>query len=205
MIHEQNSIGDIRKIIFKAGHQGPKEIGCNEEFVQWLTDPVLNGGGASVDFGCYGANLMTWLMKGQKPTSVTAVTQHIKPKVYPKVDDEATILLTYPQAQGIIQASWNWPFNRKDMEVYGPNGYIHTVNGNDLKLRINNEREKQINTKKLKPPFDNSLSYFTAVVKKQIQPMGLSSLNNNMIVTEIIDAARRSAATGKTVHLKPQK
>jgi predicted dehydrogenase len=39
---------------------------------------------------------MTWLMDGQKPISVTAVTQQDKPSVYPKVDDEATIILKYP-------------------------------------------------------------------------------------------------------------
>jgi hypothetical protein len=32
---------------------------------------------------------------------------------------------------------------------------------------------------------------------------GLSSLETNVIVTEILDAARQSAATGKTVNLKP--
>jgi hypothetical protein len=27
-----------------------------------LTDPVLNGGGAVNDFGCYGADLATWFV-----------------------------------------------------------------------------------------------------------------------------------------------
>ena len=70
---------------------------------------------------------MTWLMQGERPTSVFAVTQHIKPDIYPKVDDEATIVVTYPKAQGIIQASWNWPYNRKDMEIYGQNGYVLVI------------------------------------------------------------------------------
>ncbi|MCX5634843.1 MAG: Gfo/Idh/MocA family oxidoreductase, partial [Planctomycetota bacterium] len=120
----EKAIGDIRKVVIHDGHRGPKEIGCPPEFLEWLTDPVLNGGGALMDFGCYGADMITWLMDGQKPVSVTAVTQQIKPEVYPKVDDEATIVLTYPKAQGIIQASWNWPFERKDMEVYGQKGYV---------------------------------------------------------------------------------
>jgi len=101
----QNAIGDIRKIVVHDGHQGPKEIGVGPEFLAWLTDPKLNGGGALFDFGCYGADLVTWLMDGRRPDSVTAVTQHIKPDIYPRVDDEATIILTYPNAQAIIQAS----------------------------------------------------------------------------------------------------
>ena len=70
------------------------------EFLAWLNDPKLNGGGALYDFGCYGADLMTWLMDGQRPISVTATTQQIKPDIYPRVDDEATIILTYPKGAG---------------------------------------------------------------------------------------------------------
>ena len=70
---------------------------------------------------------MTWLMHGETPESVTAVVNHDKPEIYPKVDDESTIILQYPKAQAMIQASWNWPFSRKDMEVYGDTGYVITV------------------------------------------------------------------------------
>ena len=110
-----HALGDVRKVVVHDGHSGPKEIGVGPEFLSWLTDPKLNGGGALFDFGCYGADLMTWLMDGQRPETVTAVTQQIKPEIYPRVDDEATIILTYPKAQAILQASWNWPFDRKDM------------------------------------------------------------------------------------------
>jgi predicted dehydrogenase len=118
MVNSQ-TIGAPRKMIAHDGHEGPKEIGCSPDFLNWLTDPVLNGGGAIRDFGCYGANLMTWLMHGQAPISVSAITHRIKPAVYPKVDDDATILLEYPDATGIIEASWNWPFSIKDWEVFG--------------------------------------------------------------------------------------
>ncbi|MEO8621990.1 MAG: Gfo/Idh/MocA family oxidoreductase [bacterium] len=128
-------IGVLRKLVVHDGHQGPKEIGVSNEFFEWLTDPVKNGGGALIDFGCYGANLVTWLMNGQPPLTVTAVTQQIKPNIYPKVDDEATIVLTYPHTQAIIQASWNWPIGRKDIEVYGATGYLIAPNGTSLRLR----------------------------------------------------------------------
>ena len=89
---------------------------------------MRNGAGALMDFGCYGANLMTYLMQGARPTSVTAVTQQLQPSDYPRVDDEATIVVTYPSAQAIIQASWNWPIGRKDLEIYGTRGYVMTDN-----------------------------------------------------------------------------
>jgi predicted dehydrogenase len=42
----QKAIGEIRKIVVHDGHQGPKEIGVGPEFLGWLTDPKLDGGGA---------------------------------------------------------------------------------------------------------------------------------------------------------------
>ncbi len=147
---------------------------------------------------------MTWLMNGQKPLSVTAVTQQIKPDIYPHVDDEATIILTYPHAQAILQASWNWPFDRKDMEVYGRTGYVITVKRDDLKVRRAGEKQEQlIAAPKVPSPYDDSLTYLRAVVLEGLKPDALSSLETNFIVTEILDAARQSAATAKTVNLKP--
>src|SRR3984957_20626052 len=164
LVHEK-ALGDIRKVVVHDGHSGPKEIGVGPEFLAWLTDPQLNGGGALFDFGCYGADLMTWLMDGQRPETVTAVTQQIKPEIYRRVDDEATIILTYPKAQAILQASWNWPFGRKDMEVYDQTGYAITVQGNDIRVRRTEDKnELQVAAKPVAAPYDNSLSYLRAVI-----------------------------------------
>jgi predicted dehydrogenase len=202
LVH-QNALGGIRKIVVHDGHNGPKEIGVGPEFLTWLTDPKLNGGGALFDFGCYGADLATWLMDGQRPLTVTAITQHIKPEIYPRVDDEATIVLAYPKAQAILQASWNWPFGRKDMEVYGQSGYVLTVGRDGVRTRRPNEdkEEPQTTAPALSAPYDDSLSYLRAVVVDGLKPEGLSSLETNMIVVEILDAARRSALEGKTVRI----
>jgi scyllo-inositol 2-dehydrogenase (NADP+) len=197
----EKAIGDVRKVVVHDGHSGPKEIGVGPEFLSWLTDPKLNGGGALFDFGCYGADLMTWLMDGQRPETVTAVTQQIKPEIYPHVDDEATIILTYPRAQAIIQASWNWPFDRKDMEVYGQTGYVITVKRDDVRVRRDGGQEQQVAAKTLPAPYDNSLSFLRAVVLNGMKSDGPSSLDTNITVTEILDAARRSAAPGKTIRL----
>lgn len=200
MVH-QDGFGTVRKMVAHDGHRGPKEIGVQPEFLSWLTDPVLNGGGALMDFGCYGANLMTWLLDNQRPLSVTAVTQKLKPQVYPRVDDEATIIVTYPHAQGIIQASWNWPFDRKDLEVYGQTGSALTIGRDAVRRHIGGQPEAQVASSPLQPPQDDPLHYFAAVIRGQVQPDGLSSLQNNLIVTEILDAATRSARSGQTVQL----
>src|SRR5712692_5400974 len=200
LVHE-NALGEIRKVVVHDGHSGPKEIGVGPEFLAWLIDPKLNGGGALFDFGCYGADLATWLMEGRRPDSVTAVTQQIKPDVYPRVDDEATIILRYPRAQVIVQASWNWPFSRKDMEVYGQKGYAITVGRDQVRVRLSKKEEKLTEAKPLAAPHEDSVSYLRAVVLGGLKPAGPSALETNVIVTEILDAARQSAATGKTVRL----
>ncbi len=149
----EGKIGELRKLVIHDGHQGPKEINVGPEFLSWLTDSKQNGGGALFDFGCYGVDLATWIMHGQLPLTVTAVTLQIKPQIYPRVDDDSTIILTYPHAQAIIQGSWNWPFDRKDMEVYGATGYIdtlylHTAPGAKLRIRLPG---KPPNTSKTRP------------------------------------------------------
>ena len=199
----EHGLGEIRKMVAHDGHQGPKEIGVGPEFLSWLTDPKLNGGGALMDFGCYGANLFTYLMDNQRPLTVTAVTQQIKPGVYPRVDDEATIILTYPHAQGIIQASWNWPAGRKDMEVYGATGSARTVGRDLVRVRTGDDPEQEVASAPAESPENDPLSYLTAVERGRVRPSGLSSLENNLIVTEILDAARRSAAQGCTIKLPP--
>ena len=194
-------IGEIRKIVVHDGHQGPAAIGCSPAFLEWLTDPVKNGGGALMDFGCYGADLATWLMEGQRPVSVFAVTQHLQPAAYPKVDDEATIVVTYPHAQAILQASWNWPYGRKDMEIYGQSGAVLLPDRNSLVLRKGDAPDVALPAPELAGPDRDPLSYLAAVVRREITPSGLSSVEVNMVATEILDAARESARTGRRVDL----
>lgn len=204
MVHDEHRIGDLRKIVVHDGHSGPMEIGCSTNFLAWLTDPVLNGGGALNDFGCYGADLATWLFDGARPKSVFAVTQQLKPDVYPKVEDDATIVLTYPKAQVILQPSWNWPFNRKDMEIYGQTGYVLVPKANLLRVRAAEMREeKEITPAPITGAMADPVSYFAAVVRHEIKPTGLASLEVNLIVVEILDAARKSARTGRSVNLQP--
>jgi predicted dehydrogenase len=168
-------------------------------FLAWLTDPVKNGGGALTDFGCYGANLMTWMMKGKAPISVSAITHQIKPAIYPKVDDDATILLEYPDATGIIEASWNWPYGIKDMEVFGEKGYLHALNGSTLEAKDTGTYYKV----PVQPfVYKDNLAYLAAVLRGDVHPVNdLSSLENNIIVVRILEAAKESAKTGKKIVL----
>ena len=201
-------LGDLRRVVVHDGHKGPKEIGVDPEFLTWLTDPEQNGAGALFDFGCYGVDLTMVLMHGELPLSVTAVTGHDKPAIYPHVDDDSTVLLQYPHAVADIEGSWNWPFDRKDMEVYGATGYIDTVYvstavTDHLRERLAGEPAEHAETAPaLAAPHDGSLNYLVAVLNGSLRPEhDLSSLETNVAVVRILDAARRSAASGRTVML----
>lgn len=170
-----------------------------------LIDPVLNGGGAVIDFGCYGADLITWIKKGEKPTSVFARLKQYKPEVYPKVDDDATIILSYPDMEGVINASWNWPFDRKDMHIYGTKGYLLIDNKETMRYRLD-EKSKEETKKFAKTdiPYTDPFTWFAAAIKGDVVvgDTDLASPKINSIVVEILEAARKSGRTGKIVKLR---
>lgn len=198
---ETRSLGPIRKLVVHDGHPGPREIGVGPEFLRWLVEPRLNGAGALYDFGCYGANLATWLLGNERPRSVTAVTQQLKKDpVYAAVDDESTIVLTYAESQVIIQASWNWPFNRKDMAVYGDAGQVVQHDPTRVTTRIGDAVNDTVAERSLLP-FSDSFDMLRAVARGERPADPLSSLENNLIVTEILEAARESAASLRTILL----
>ncbi|MBC7866935.1 MAG: Gfo/Idh/MocA family oxidoreductase [Gloeobacteraceae cyanobacterium ES-bin-316] len=204
----QDSIGALTQLVVRDGHRGPKKIGVNKEFLDWLTDPLQNGGGAITDFGCYGVNISTWMHKEKRPLSVTAITQQLQPENNPKVDDEATIILVYEKSKATIQASWNWPIGRKDMEIYGTTGAVFADNRNALRLRIaegyDGFKETPYKLEERPAPYNDPFTLFAAVVHNEIvlPAFDLSSLENNMLVMEILEAAKKSARTGKTIKLK---
>ncbi len=182
----------IRRMVFRHGHKGPKEIGCPPEFLEWLTDPEQNGGGAVVDFGCYGAVLATWLMDGQRPTSVTASVSTLKPDVYPQVDDDATIILTYPTATAVIQASWAWTHDNKEMDLHTQRGSIHAAKWDELQVRDENAPAKTVQPPSKPAHLENEWTYLRNVVRGECEVDPLSSLKYNVIVAEVLDQARQA-------------
>lgn len=197
-------IGAPRKVLIRDGHPGPVECGCQPQFLAWLTTSVSSGGGALNDFGCYGANLMTFLMEGRLPNSVTAITRTFKPELYGSVEDDALIVLAYDALEAIIQASWNWPFARKDIEIHGTGGTIAAADQQTVWLRCASDPEARLVVPDPLPHARGApFSYLAAVVRGEERPAGraLSALDNNIAVVRILDAARRSALAGRTVRL----
>jgi predicted dehydrogenase len=208
----EGKLGTVRKVIIHDGHEGPAEQHSPPEFLQWLTDPVGNGAGALFDFGCYGADMMTVMRHGEAPLSVTAVAQTDKPEIYPKVDDDATIILRYPGLQAVLMPSWNWTFARKDMEVYGTKGIEIAVDPTTVNKRYDKARSAVAGVTTTAPPlppaYQNSLEYFAALERGDILPgdagnHDYTGIDTNIVAMQILDAARRSAKEGRTVSVTP--
>jgi hypothetical protein len=88
------------------------------------------------------------------------------------------------------------------MEVYGQSGFVLVPRSDKLRVRRANSAETETTPEPLSGPQADPLSYLAAVVRGEIKPEGLSSLAVNIVVTEILDAARESAKTGKRIDLK---
>ena len=191
----EGGMAPVRKLVFRHGHRGPREIGCSEEFLAWLTDPKENGGGALVDFGCYGAGQATWMMGGRRPVSVKASVGHLKPGVYPRVDDDATIVLTYDGPAGgataVIQASWAWTHDNKEMDVFTEKGAIYCGKWDEMTMRAPDKAAEKVAPAKKPAELENEWVYLRKVVRGECAVDPLSSLENNVIVVEILDEARR--------------
>jgi predicted dehydrogenase len=92
------------------------------------------------------------------------------------------------------------------MEIYGETGYIFAENKTDMKIRgkdISSVKQEKITSKDI-AVYEDPFIYFADVIHKKITmpEYGLYSLKNNIEVVRILDAARESAKTGKTVMLK---
>ena len=198
-------IGPVHTVIVQYGHNGPKEIGVSKEFAEWLYDPVKNGGGAIMDFGCYGAEWALWL-KG-RPARVYASARKLKTEQHNRVDDDATITLGYPDATVIIEASWDWPYNMDRVYVFGPKGSLLAQRG-DLHFRPSSSPDtanpdgQPIALSPLPHERSNPIAYLLDRIKTNQPIEGPLSSKLNVQVMEILDAARDSARTGKAQELR---
>jgi predicted dehydrogenase len=180
-----------------VGHGGPGNNGIGKYFFAWLTDPVKNGAGALMDFGCYNALWSLWYMG--RPETVYATTQHIRPDVYPKVEDNATLVLSYKTAVGIFEGSWNLPRSYQDLEVFGRGGSIYMKNGS-VELRKGKDTTA-VEIAPLAPQDAEPITHMVNALRTKKPLGGLVGLDINVGVAEIIEAAKMSVKSGKAVAL----
>jgi len=200
-----HELGPIQKIIVEQGHQGPKEIGVSKYFGDWLYDPAKNGGGALIDFGCYGAEWVLWL-KG-RPARVFAFAQRLKREQHNRVDDDATIVLEYPDAVAILEASWDWPYSMGQVQVFGPQGSLLATNDALLYRPAKSaEAAEGLDGRPVplaRPAHETSspIAYFVDCIRHDRPIENPLAGPLNVSVVEILDAAKESIRTGQAVEM----
>ena len=142
---EKGVIGKPWRLRGIVGHGGPGSTGTGKYFFDWLTDPVKNGAGALVDFGCYNALWSLWYMG--RPESVYAEAVHLRPETFPKVEDSATLVLKYKNGINVFEGSWDLPRSFQDLEIFGsstaPDGSLNrgSIYMTQQKVEMRNGRE----------------------------------------------------------------
>ncbi len=196
---DRGAIGQVWRLHGTVGHGGPGSEGPrNQYFFAWLTDPVANGAGALVDFGCYNALWSLWYLG--KPETVYATVNRLRPGVFPKVEDNADLLLSYRHGVGIFEASWDLPRGFQELEVYGLGGSLWMREGK-AELRVDGQAPRDLPLSPLEPARSSPVAYMVGRMKSH-QPLdGLVALPVNVDVVEILEAAKESVKTGQAVRL----
>ncbi len=195
---DSGALGTIYRLHGIVGHGGPGSQGPRSKyFFAWLTDPIKNGAGALMDFGCYNALWSLWYMG--RPETVYAHVNHLRPDVFPKVEDNADMLLGYKNGVGIFEASWDLPRSYQDVEVFGLKGSVYMQNG---KVELSKGKQKQeIPLTPLAPDDAEPIAYMVSRLRQKKPVEGLTALDINVGVVEIIEAAKQSVKSGAAVRL----
>jgi predicted dehydrogenase len=212
---DAGDIGQVWRLQAVQGNAGPGDP-KRSSFAAWLADPVKNGGGALMDFGCYLVNWSLWL-KG-KPQTVYATVQHVKPQVFPDVDDHATLILNYSDGFALLEATWDQPpAPRSAKQIYGTKG---SIVGNDIykpgggsRTAVSPSERPQAGQRRMQlageslpvtplpPERAEPIAYMVDRMRNK-QPLdGPSALDLNVAVQEVLEAAKLSVRTGKAIPL----
>lgn len=192
-------IGRITHLKRRNAHNGPKEIGCDPSFVEWLYDAELNGAGALMDYCCYGADIAARFLG--RPEAVTGF-RGVLAKDYQLPDDNAILLMKYPQAIASTEASWTeiaYP-DLPNTVAFGTEGALY-IAGQYVVLAKPGEPIQKLSAPALEYPHRNAAEYFVHCLKNGETITGFCSPEVSLIAQEILEAGLRSSDTGMHVNL----
>jgi predicted dehydrogenase len=195
---DSGSVGKAWRLRGIVGHGGPGSQGAaSKYFFEWLTDPVKNGAGALMDFECYNALWSLWYLG--KPLTVYAVTNQLRPETFPKVEDTSAMILHYKNGVGIFEGSWDLPRSFQDLEVFGLKGSVYMRNG-FVEVRTGRDT-KEVKAEPLPPERAEPIAFMIHAIRTKQAITGMTALDINVDVVEIIEAAKQSVKTGRAVPL----
>lgn len=198
---DSGAVGKVWRLRGVVGHGGPGgPTGLNKYFFEWLTDPVKNGAGSLMDFGCYNALWSLWYLG--RPEKVYAHVNQLRPETFPKVEDNSTMILSYKNGVGLFEGSWDLPRSFQDLEVFGLGGSIYMKNGQaTLRKGGRGAQDEEIPLTALPPEKAEPIAYMVSAIRSGKPIEGPTAIDINVGVVEIIEAAKESVKTGRAVAL----
>ena len=118
-------LGDILFTRSIIGLAGIAEIGCPPDMVEWMQDPVLGGGGAWIDEGSHGIDLLRWLVG-----DIAEISAFTANRNKPGLDGEDVGVASIRYANGAlgeITTAWSMAVDigmRNALEIYGTTGTL---------------------------------------------------------------------------------
>ncbi|MBX3010590.1 MAG: Gfo/Idh/MocA family oxidoreductase [Caldilineaceae bacterium] len=200
---QAGEIGQLFQTKYRSAHAGPKELGCTPYFYNWLYDAELNGAGALMDYCCYGTALARYLL-GQ-PSRVNGIMGHCL-KDYITIDDNAVIVMQWPRAIAISEASWTQIGHLTSYHAmfYGSQGTLVVEPGNQGRLLLANQAHEDGIAIEVPPApvgMRNATDYFLTRLSQGLPMEGLCSAEVSRDAQEILEAGILSAQEGKAISL----
>lgn len=196
---QDGAIGKVWAVKYRAAHAGPAELGCSEYFCNWLFDPELNGGGALMDYCCYGCVLSAALLG--LPESVTGMTGgQVKGGL--SVEDNALIAMKYPFGMSSAEGSWTQigKLTSYTTALYGTEGTILVEPRAGGRLYVateDNPGGTEVPVLDPEPWLRNSANHFVHVIRSDAQPWTLCHPMHARNAQEMLEAGLRSSQTGR--------
>lgn len=205
-------IGRVTQIDYRAAHSGPKEYGCSPYFYEWLYDAERNGGGALIDYCCYGV-MAAYVLLGL-PHRVHAVGGRYQ-KDYIRVEDNALLTMIYPRALGMAQASWSQIGEGLGIGpiIYGTEGTIlvhqrhglregQVIKEGSIEVMTREQPEGYLIDAPALPAGQNSaLAHMVSCLRDGAPLHQIVDSTTGRAVQEVLEAAYRSLASGKDISL----
>ena len=196
-------IGSIWQVKYRAAHAGPEEEGCTPFFCNWLFDPERNGGGALMDYCCYGAVLASALLG--LPHQVTAVAGRLCKETI-LVEDNAILVMSYPRALATAEGSWTQlgQLSSYSTVIYGSRGTLLVeprAGGRLLKATAEDPQGSPVDVPPPAPDLVNATEHFLEAVRSQDELFVLCQARICRDAQEILEAGRMSADLGKSISL----
>lgn len=197
---DEGALGEVFRVRGIVGHGGPGgPTGLNKHFFEWLTDPVKNGAGALVDFGCYNALWSLWFLG--RPESVFAHANQLRPAEFPRVEDNSVMVLNYKKGVALLEGSWDLPRSFQEVEIFGRGGSLQ-VTRVAVELRKSGGAPEQVKLAPLAAGYEEPIAAMLRQIETGQESSPLTSLELNVAVVEILDAAKESIRTGRAVRIR---